>query len=294
MTSSRRASALLLSVLAALGLLSAPAAAEPRPAQPPARPLAQAHAHNDYEHPHPLLDALGHGFTSVEADIYLVDGELLVGHDPEDLRPGRTLEALYLEPLRRRVLANHGRVHRRPAAGGERNFQLLVDIKSGAAETYAALRERLHHPRYFFLFSTYLAGHVLDRAVTVVLSGNRPRQVLSGQWYRKAFHDGRIADQTDLGPGADPRLTPLVSDNWTRLFSWRGEGTFPAAERARLREIVATAHRAGQRVRFWATPDNPGPARTALWTELVAAGVDHINTDDLSGLEGFLREVTGQ
>jgi hypothetical protein len=29
-----------------------------------------------------------------------------------------------------------------------------------------------------------------------------------------------------------------------------------------------------------------------VWTELVAAGVDHINTDDLAGLETFLR--TGQ
>ncbi|GAB3506120.1 phosphatidylinositol-specific phospholipase C/glycerophosphodiester phosphodiesterase family protein [Amycolatopsis cihanbeyliensis] len=294
MTTSRRLGALLLGMTAALGLLSAPAAAERRPSQPVPRPLAQAHAHNDYEHARPLLDALEHGFTSVEADIHLVDGELLVGHDPEDLRPGRTLESLYLDPLRRRVLANHGRVYRKPAAGGERGFQLLVDIKSGADDTYAALRERLHHPRYSFLFSTYLAGHVRNRAVTVVLSGNRPREVLRGQWYRKAFYDGRIADPGDLGPGADARLAPLVSDNWTRLFSWRGEGPFPATERARLRSIVAAAHRAGQRVRFWATPDAPGAARTAVWTELAAAGVDHINTDDLSGLEGFLREVTDQ
>jgi hypothetical protein len=63
----------------------------------------------------------------------------------------------------------------------------------------------------------------------------------------------------------------------------------PADERAELREIVATAHEAGQRVRFWATPDVPGPEREAIWRELLAAGVDHINTDDLAGLETFLR-----
>ncbi len=33
--------------------------------------LSQAHAHDDYEHDRPLLDALEHGFTSVEADIWL-------------------------------------------------------------------------------------------------------------------------------------------------------------------------------------------------------------------------------
>lgn len=41
-------------------------------------------------------------------------------------------------------------------------------------------------------------------------------------------------------------------------------------------------------MRFWATPDVAGPARDALWTELVAAGVDYLNTDDLPGLRAFL------
>ena len=37
-----------------------------------------------------------------------------------------------------------------------------------------------------------------------------------------------------------------------------------------------------------ATPDLAGPARDALWGELLAAGVDYLNTDDLGGLEAFL------
>ncbi|MFI5706300.1 hypothetical protein [Kribbella sp. NPDC051620] len=53
--------------------------------------------------------------------------------------------------------------------------------------------------------------------------------------------------------------------------------------------MVTTAHDAGYRVRFWETPDIPGAAREAVWSELVAAGVDHLNTDDLHGLEDFLR-----
>jgi Glycerophosphoryl diester phosphodiesterase family len=96
--------------------------------------------------------------------------------------------------------------------------------------------------------------------------------------------------RTDLGPGDDARLVPLVSDNWTRVFSWTGEGEMPASERTRLHQIVTTAHTADQRVRFWATPDMPGAARDAVWNELLAAGVDHINTDDLTGLETFLRQ----
>ncbi|NEE38088.1 hypothetical protein G3M53_73410, partial [Streptomyces sp. SID7982] len=61
------------------------------------------------------------------------------------------------------------------------------------------------------------------------------------------------------------------------------------AERDRLRTLVTTAHREGRRIRFWATPDVAGPERDAVWSELLAAGVDHLNTDDLAGLERFLR-----
>ena len=63
------------------------------------KPLKQAHAHNDYEHQRPLLDALDHGFTGVEADIWLVDGKLLVAHEEVHIKPERTLEALYLATL---------------------------------------------------------------------------------------------------------------------------------------------------------------------------------------------------
>ena len=81
---------------------------------------------------------------------------------------------------------------------------------------------------------------------------------------------------------------PLVSENWAKLFAWQGVGEMPAHERERLHEYVDQAHTAGYRVRFWATNDLEGPAREHLWAELQAAGVDHINTDDLPGLKEFL------
>lgn len=62
------------------------------------------HSHSDYLRRRPLLDALEHGMVSVEADVFLVDGELRVGHERNALRPGRgrPLEALYLDPLQAR------------------------------------------------------------------------------------------------------------------------------------------------------------------------------------------------
>ncbi len=62
----------------------------------------------------------------------------------------------------------------------------------------------------------------------------------------------------------------------------------PAQERQKLGEIVQKAHAKGRLVRFWGTPDARAPAREAVWRELLAAGVDLINTDDLQGLQEFL------
>ncbi|MFF8636746.1 phosphatidylinositol-specific phospholipase C/glycerophosphodiester phosphodiesterase family protein [Streptomyces pilosus] len=244
------------------------------------RPLWRAHAHNDYEHPRPLLDALDHRFGSVEADVFLVDGRLLVAHDPEDLDPARTLEALYLDPLAARVRANRGAVYR----GHRGPLQLLIDLKTEGSATYLELDRLLRRHRH--LFTTYAHGRVLPGPVTAVISGDRAaRAPMEAQRVRRAFYDGRL---TDLGTPAPASFAPLISDNWTLHFTWRGVGPFPAAERRKLRGIVGTAHARGQRVRFWATPDLPGPARDALWGELVAADVDHLNTDDLAGLESFL------
>jgi len=279
LTTRRRALTTLGAALA--GALALPAgnalAGEQRPGP---RPLWRAHAHNDYEHPRPLLDALDHRFGSVEADIFLVDGQLLVAHDPEDLDPARTLDALYLDPLAARVRAHHGSVYR----GHRGSLQLLVDLKTEGSSTYRELDRLLRRHRH--LFTTYAHGRVFPGPVTAVISGDRAaRGPMEAQSVRRAFYDGRL---TDLGGPAPASFAPLISDNWTRHFTWQGVGAFPAAERQKLHDIVRTAHARGQRVRFWATPDQPGPQRDAVWTELLAAGVDHLNTDDLEGLEAFL------
>lgn len=244
------------------------------------RPLWRAHAHNDYEHPRPLLDALDHRFGSVEADIFLVGDQLLIGHTADDLDPTRTLESLYLDPLAARVKANHGSVYR----GHRKSLQLLIDIKTEGSSTYLELDRHLRH--YKHLFTTYAHGRVLPGPVTAVISGDRAaRAPMEAQTVRRAFYDGRLAD---LGSSAPASFISLISDNWTLNFTWQGVGAFPDAERQKLRGIVQAAHGRGQKVRFWATPDLAGPARDALWGELLAADVDHLNTDDLAGLEAFL------
>ena len=269
----------------ALGANSASAAPDQPVRSSDVVPLPQAHAHNDYEHARPLHDALSHGFTSVEADVWLVDGELLVAHDLADVEPGRTLESLYLDPLEERVRREDGRVY-----GGYRGvFQLLIDVKSEAGPAYAAIHEAL--ARHDEIMTRFRDGAVRQDAVTAVISGNRDLAAMQAQRIRYAGYDGRMGDLDSGLPASD---LPLLSDNWTRHFTWEGVGPMPEAERAELHDVVDRAHAAGYRVRFWATPDSPGPARDAVWDELLDAGVDHLNTDDLAGLEAFLRARSAQ
>lgn len=251
------------------------AAASLGAAEAPRQP--QAHAHNDYEHSRPLLDALDHGFRSVEADIHLVDGALLVAHDRPQVKADRTLEALYLAPLRQRVVLNRGSVH----PGGGR-FYLLIDFKSDGVATWTVLKPLL--ARYAELLTAFTPDRTTPNAVTIVISGNSPREVLAAEPLRYAAIDGRLPD---LDREVSPHLVPWVSDNWPRIFQWRGLGTMPADERQKLEQFVARAHGQNRQVRFWGAPD-----LEAIWREQRAAGVDFINTDRLAELQRFLANAT--
>jgi hypothetical protein len=260
-------------LVAAFGWFAAFAACAEEPRTP--QPLPRAHAHNDYEHARPLFDALDHGFCSVEADIWITPEGLLVAHDRKDLRPERTLEKLYLEPLRERVKANGGRVY----PGGPA-FYLLIDVKTEAAATYAALDQVL--AQYADILSVVRDGKFEPKAVTAILSGNRATEAIARQPLRYVGVDGR---PENLDGDAAAELFPWISANWTLLFRWKGDGPFPAAEKQKLADYVKRAHQQGKKVRFWATPENQ-----AVWKELLAADVDFINTDKLAELEHFLLE----
>lgn len=234
--------------------------------------LTRVHAHNDYEHKRPLFDALDQGFGSVEADVYLVNGDLLVAHNREDCRPERNLEKLYLAPLKKRFDKN------KEILPGLKTLILLIDIKSEALPTYQALEKQIE--AYKPMLTVFEDEQIKTNAVTIILSGNRPRDYVAKQTKRWVAIDGRLPDLAENPPRS---LIPLVSDNWSLNFRWT-TGKFPEDQAARLEEIVMKAHQQGRILRFWAIPD-----RQEAWTLLYEANVDLINTDDLPELATFLK-----
>lgn len=249
---------------------------------PGPKPLLNAHAHNDYAHDRPLFDALDHGFASVEADIHLVDGDLFVAHDSDEIKPDRTLRSLYLEPLNKRIAQNAGSVY----PNGPQ-FTLFIDIKTEAVSTYKVLGKML--AEYKNIITSFSSTGRNDKAIVVYVSGNRPRALMESESLRYAGYDGRL---TDLQSDAPATLIPIISDNWSSHFSYKGSGPMPADQQQKLKTIIETTHKKGRIVRFWATPDRPSPERQNLWHILLENGVDLLNTDDLPALQEFLLEYT--
>lgn len=242
-------------------------------------PLTNVHAHNDYVHHRPLFDALDHGFASVEADIHLVNGQLLVAHDRDKVKPDVTLQSLYLDPLRARAKKFGGRIY----PNGDPTFYLLIDTKSDANETWVVLRKVLAN--YSDLLTKFHGKKVARKAVTVVLTGNRPRALLPKESVRLAGLDAQMPDLDKPNPNG---LFLWMSEDWKHFFKWNGRGAFPDDEKARLKDIVAKAHERNMKVRFWDSPQS-----TNFWRELLNDRVDLLNVDDLAGAEKFLRQDPG-
>lgn len=238
-------------------------------------PLSNAHSHNDYDHDRPLLDALASGFTSFEADILLIDGELYVGHDmPKGTNHLPTLKEAYLQPLDSIIKSNGGFVF----PGYIEDCYLLVDIKTDAEATYQVLKEQL------LPYASWLRGpgstHASKGYVNAFLSGNRPIQTVVADKTSLVTLDGR---PDDLGKGYSAEVMPVISQAYYKYSTWRGEGKMPKADRKKIKELVTSTHAEGKRLRLWANPDTPEG-----WTTLHKLGVDIINTDNLEGLRDYL------
>lgn len=239
-------------------------------------PLLRAHSHNDYKQSHPLSDALNNGFTSIEADIFLIKGSLIVSHIHPLIRKNRSLEMMYLKPLQDSINNHKGCVYEHFS----QPVILLVDIKTDASKTYSALKPLLE--KYKSMLTSYSNGKVTNRSVTIILSGNKPYNELQNENNRLAFIDENLLNLIKNKPA---ELCPLASTKYSNILKWKGKGTIPVDEKQKLITFVTQAHQQNKIVRLWASPENK-----VVWNELLSCGVDLINTDKLKELKQFLLE----
>lgn len=239
--------------LLALALCLCGAAAAQRP--------VLIHSHNDYARRVPFYQAYAQGVYSIEADLFLHDGRLLVGHDLIDLRPEMTFEALYVDPLVTLFSHNGGRAWR----NSQEHLQLMIELKSETAPTLEAVVALLgRYPQVF-------DPQVNPEAVRIAITGRVPEPddfdkypsyiLFDGEW-NKDYTSEQLA------------RVGLVSANFRDFSKWNGKGSIITPERAKLTEVIGRAHAMGKPVRFWGAPEG----MTVYYT-FYDMGVDYINTD---------------
>lgn len=238
-------------------------------AQPASYSTANAHSHNDYEQPVPFYAAYNAGFGSIEADIFLHNDSLIVGHTEKDLPLARTLEKMYLQPLAKKVEANNGY----PFKDTLQQLQLMIDIKTDSLATLNKLINVLK------TFPTIINAHHL----IISISGNRPPQNKFTSYPSFIWFDGELNKTYTT-----EALTKIVmlSDALTRYTKWNGNDALSVNDYNSIKSLVDKSHALNKKIRFWAAPDDE-----KAWLELMHLGVDYLNTDHIEAISSFLRNI---
>lgn len=244
-------------------------------AQAQVRPLKNAHAHNDYEHAQPLMEALAQGFTSVEIDVFPINGEIYVAHDyPKQLDSKRTISRLYLDPLAMHMRDRTSKVY----VNDTTPLYLMIDIKQAPDQAFDLLRQTFKE--YAWMIRHKENGVYTKGLVRIFISGNRPTDKILQDPEAWMALDGRV---DELGKGYTPDQMPVVSSSFGNVIKWDGQKPMPGKDFKQLKALATRVHAEGKRLRLWAAPDNP-----LSWKTQRKAGVDLINTDKLAELAAFL------
>ncbi|MDQ6762976.1 MAG: hypothetical protein M3015_10170 [Bacteroidota bacterium] len=229
--------------------------------------VANAHAHNDYLHLIPFHTAFDAGFGSIEADVYPVNGILMVSHNKKDIKPERTLEALYIEPLLNELLKD-----------SSRKLKLLIDVKEKYAVALQLLLKEIE-PLKKYLYSPEQSGN----PVMILISGERPPPAEYKNYPYYIFFD----DDLRLKHNEEEwKRVGQVSLSFERYSDWQGVNSPEDKDKKILQQLVDSVHRKGKTIRFWAAPDTEDS-----WKMQKELGVDLIGTDEIDELAEFLKKM---
>lgn len=226
-------------------------------------------AHNDYVQKKPLLLAYDKQVGFIEADVFLIQGKLLVAHTRIEVDPNKTLESMYLKPLALLVEKNNGYAY----PDTSKTLTLMIDLKTNGELTLDALVEALNH------YPTLTHSKTLQ----VAISGDMPKPDKWINYPSFIKFDGRPGVTYSAEQLARVRL---ISNSFSEYSRWNGKGEFKTEEQYKLTQVIDAAHALGKPMRFWAIPDNP-----MGWKKLISMKVDILNTDHVEELTLFLDQI---
>ncbi len=230
------------------------------------------HSHNDYHQPIPLLNSYHARMGSIEADVFLKNGQLYVAHDSTEITKDATLRKLYLEPLAEKYVKNGHSPYPDPA----QKLQLVIDIKKDYQLVLPVLIEELKS------FNTIFDKTKNPKAITIAISGDMPLPSAFKNYPEYISFDGR--PNIEYTPLQLKRVV-MISADIKKYTTWNGRGTLTTADKLKLKSVIEKAHKQQKPFRFWGTADGP-----ETWLELKKLGVDWINTDQPERLQNFYQQ----
>jgi len=175
------------------------------------------HSHNDYWRSVPLYAAVHAGCTGAEADVWLIDEELYVGHSEAALTENRTLRNLYITPLLELIGKQNPSIGYQLSEGYSlypskenslngvfdvdplQTFILLIDFKSSGPAIWPRLASQLTPLREKGYLTHFNGTTIIERPITIVGTGNTPFDLLTvNETYRDVFFDAPLDEMTDL------------------------------------------------------------------------------------------------
>ncbi|KAL8816449.1 MAG: hypothetical protein Q9223_004544 [Gallowayella weberi] len=204
------------------------------------------HSHNDYWRRVPLYSAIEAGCISVEADVWLFDEELYIGHSLASLTPNRTLASLYVDPLVQILEKQNPTTRFHPDGNAsqhgvfdtvpEQSLNLLIDFKTSGSALFpyvVAALEPLRSRGYL----THRSGtQVVSGPITVIGTGNTPFNLVNSDItnpHLDIFFDAPLAalwEDLSGGEKSPPASAPEPSVYGADIDASLPELTTPAEE----------------------------------------------------------------
>lgn len=236
-----------------------------------AQHTVRIHSHNDYRQRVPFYQAYSQQVSSIEADLFYKDGQLLIGHDPEDLTPDATFADMYVNPLVRLFKENNGKAWK----GSDETLILLVELKSATNPTLGKVVEMLD--KYPEVFNPAINSC----AVQIVITGNVPKPADFVKYPEYISFDGLINEKYTP---EQLRRVAMISMPFFDYARWNGKGALTASQKEKVQGAIDRVHEMGKPIRFWAAPDG-----MTAWNTLYYMGVDIINTDKVEACSDYFR-----
>lgn len=234
------------------------------------------HSQNDYNQSAPFYKAWSQKANSLDVNVFLHKGKLIVGNDCSKLDENETFEQFYLIPIQQMFKINNGRLWK----DSENSMQIFVKFQSDPEASICVLDSLIN------IYRNCFDSRINKFAAEIVITGNKPDKESFCNINDIFSFDGDIDilyDNNQL------ERIALFSDDFKKYSYWNGKGSLISADLEKINSTILKAHKSGKPIRFWNAPEGI----TAYYT-FYNLGVDYFSTEHIEDCVSFFSDFSNK